>query len=79
MNAVTVLDQNIVNADTLTNVEEAALGTDPTKADTDGDGANDDVDDFPLDPTRTSIGSADPGDSAAPSIFLRKPPGATLL
>jgi hypothetical protein len=73
------LSEDDEDGDTLTNAEEAALGTDPTKADTDGDGANDNVDDFPLDPTRTSIGSADPGDSAAPSIFLRKPPGATLL
>jgi hypothetical protein len=36
--------------DRLTNAEELALGTDPNKADTDGDGATDDDDSDPLDP-----------------------------
>ena len=65
--------------DGLTNPEEAALGTNPLLADSDGDGVNDALDDFPLDPSRTSIGSSDPNDMSAPSIFLRKPPGAILL
>ncbi|MGB0414731.1 MAG: Ig-like domain-containing protein [Coraliomargarita sp.] len=67
------------DGDNLTNAQEIELGTDPTKADTDGDGTNDDLDDFPLDPTRDSIGNSDPSDTSAPSIFLRKPPGAVLL
>lgn len=40
------------DGDTLTNLEEFKRGTDPTKADTDGDGLNDSVDAFPLDRTR---------------------------
>ncbi|KAB7627950.1 putative Ig domain-containing protein [Alkalilimnicola sp. S0819] len=37
------------DGDTLTNLEEYALGTHPQRADTDGDGHNDNVDAFPLD------------------------------
>ena len=37
------------DGDTLTALQEFEKGTDPTKDDTDGDGANDDVDLFPLD------------------------------
>ncbi|MCX6785533.1 MAG: hypothetical protein NTZ18_01615 [Candidatus Komeilibacteria bacterium] len=43
------LDPDIDN-DGLTNDQEKILGTDPYKADTDGDGSNDKVDAFPLDP-----------------------------
>lgn len=38
------------DGDGLTNGQEEALGTDPTKADTDGDGCDDKVDSAPLDP-----------------------------
>jgi hypothetical protein len=38
--------------DGLTNGQECALGTDPTKADTDGDGTNDKNDPAPTDPTK---------------------------
>ena len=39
--------------DGLTDVEEAALGTNPLLADTDGDTVNDNIDAFPLDATET--------------------------
>lgn len=37
------LDSEIPSGDTLTNLQEYRLGTDPTKKDTDGDGLNDNV------------------------------------
>jgi hypothetical protein len=40
------------DGDGLTNGQECALGTDPTNADTDGDGTPDNLDPFPTDPTR---------------------------
>lgn len=40
------------DGDGLTNGQECALGTDPTKADTDGDGVNDQDDSAPTDPTK---------------------------
>ncbi|HUR24390.1 MAG TPA: hypothetical protein VM327_00050 [Candidatus Thermoplasmatota archaeon] len=40
------------DGDGLTNGQECALGTDPTKADSDGDGTNDKDDPFPTDPTK---------------------------
>ncbi|MEM8524531.1 MAG: hypothetical protein AAGG68_07795 [Bacteroidota bacterium] len=39
--------------DGFTDTEEAARGTNPLKADSDGDGVNDRRDDFPLDPNRS--------------------------
>jgi hypothetical protein len=39
--------------DGLTDSEEAALGTDPGNADSDGDGVPDSVDDLPLDSTQS--------------------------
>ncbi|QSX30337.1 cadherin-like domain-containing protein [Shewanella cyperi] len=51
--AVTTATADFFNADAdgdnLSNAEELALGTDYTKADSDADGVNDDVDAFPLD------------------------------
>ena len=67
------------DGDSLTNEQELALGTNPTLADTDGDGIDDGIDDFPLDPTKDSIGNSNSSDTSAPSIFLRKPPEAILL
>lgn len=45
------------DADGLNNTREFALGTDPTKPDTDGDGMRDGEDPFPLDATRPGGGS----------------------
>ena len=59
------------DGDNLTNAQEIELGTDPTHADTDGDGTNDNLDDFPLDPTKYTIGNTNHSDTSAPSIFLR--------
>lgn len=46
------------DSDGLTNGQECALGTDPTKADTDGDGTPDGSDPFPNDPTRGGTSSS---------------------
>lgn len=48
------------DGDTLTNAQERDLGTDPLNPDTDGDGARDNVDGYPLDPTRQSIDNTPP-------------------
>ena len=45
------VDPDIDN-DGLTNTQEATIGTNPKKVDTDGDGINDKDDFYPLDPTR---------------------------
>jgi hypothetical protein len=55
------------DGDTLTALQEYEKGTDPTKADTDGDGFNDDVDLFPLDPDDWDDADGDGiGDNADP-------------
>jgi hypothetical protein len=48
------------DGDTLTNAQERAIGTDPLNPDTDGDGARDNVDAFPLDPTRKTSDTTPP-------------------
>ncbi len=55
-----------------------AAGTNPFNVDTDGDGVNDNIDAFPLDPTRTTAPTGTPGDVTAPTITLTRPVGATL-
>lgn len=57
------------DGDGLTNGQECALGTDPTKADTDGDGTGDKDDPFPSDPTKggTSSGSGSGSSSGSRS------------
>ena len=62
------LDQDRDN-DGLTNDEEAKLGTDPLKLDTDQDGVDDKHDAFPLDPNRTTLPPPPPPvlPSASPS------------
>jgi alpha-tubulin suppressor-like RCC1 family protein len=74
--SVTAVD---ADGDSLTNTEELALGTDPFRADSDGDGVSDGQDCYPLDPTRTSCGTPDPGDHTSPVITLVEPPNAVPL
>lgn len=62
------------DGDGLTNGQEEALGTDPTKADTDGDGVNDKDDPFPTDPTRGGTAS---GTSSTSSTSSTRPPTGT--
>ncbi len=67
------------DGDGLTNVQEALLGTNPFVADTDGDGVPDNLDAFPLDPTRSSAPSGTTGDVTPPQIVLTAPEGAVPL
>ncbi|MHB1097702.1 MAG: thrombospondin type 3 repeat-containing protein [Gemmatimonadaceae bacterium] len=48
------------DGDTLTNAQEHTLGTDPLNPDTDGDGVRDNVDGYPLDPTRSVLDNTPP-------------------
>ncbi|MEM7790092.1 MAG: nidogen-like domain-containing protein [Verrucomicrobiota bacterium] len=66
------------DGDTLTNAEELALGTNPNLSDTDGDGVDDGLDEFPLDPFM-SARSTDAGDISSPVINLQQPPQAIAL
>jgi hypothetical protein len=64
----------------LTDVEEAALGTDPLDADTDDDGIGDASDAFPLDPRSSSDLDADGvaddgGDTGLGGLFVRTSDG----
>lgn len=68
-----------VDNDGLTNEQEIALGTNPFAEDSDRDGVNDNVDDYPLDPTRTTAPPPNPGDTTPPSITLEEPIDAVLL
>lgn len=54
--------------DDLTNAQEQALGTDPNKADTDGDGVTDDADADPLDPSSGTAEEAD-GRDVKPELY----------
>jgi hypothetical protein len=60
------------------NAAEITNGTDPFKADTDGDGASDFADRFPLDPTLQNP-LPNPNDHTPPSIQLTKPEGAVPI
>ena len=75
----TITDVTIYDLDGLTLAQEAALGTSPVLSDTDGDGVNDNLDAFPLDPTRSAPSSGTPGDSSPPIVTLRTPVSATKL
>jgi hypothetical protein len=55
------------------------MGTDPFRADTDGDGHPDGEDLYPLDPTRWEGPPATPGDTTAPLVTLTEPTNATLV
>ena len=67
------------DGDGLSNLIENALGTNPFSADTDGDGVNDNLDAFPLDPSRSAIPTPDPNDHTPPVITLIKPQGAQIV
>lgn len=55
--------------DTLNNSAELTRGTDPTKPDTDGDGADDADDAFPTDATRDSAATDDSGNVGRPELY----------
>jgi len=68
-----------VDGDGISNADERAAGTDPFTQDTDGDGFTDDIDAFPLDPTRQVLPPYDPADTTPPTITLEEPESATLI
>jgi alpha-tubulin suppressor-like RCC1 family protein len=68
-----------VDGDSLANAAERAAGTDPLRADTDSDGVADNLDCFPLDPTRSTCPQPQPGDVTPPLINLLEPVSAVLL
>ena len=72
------LSESDNDGDTLSNIEELKLGTNPNSADTDGDGFDDGIDEFPLDPN-LSVRPVDGGDTSPPVILLLKPSQATIL
>lgn len=57
--------------DGVTNLEEYLQGTDPTSADTDGDGVNDRIDPDPLDPLVATTGFGDFDGDALADVVLR--------
>ncbi len=64
------------DGDGLPTLVEATLGTNPNSADTDGDGITDNLDVYPLDPSRLVAPTPDPSDHTPPDITLIKPQGA---
>ena len=68
-----------MDKDGLTNAIELQKGTDPFKADTDGDGVPDNLDLFPLDPTRSGLPAGSPSDVTPPVITLTEPTNAVLV
>jgi alpha-tubulin suppressor-like RCC1 family protein len=62
-----------MDGDGIQNSVERANGTDPFNSDTDGDGVPDNLDAFPLDPTRSVAPPFDPNDHTAPVINLDEP------
>jgi alpha-tubulin suppressor-like RCC1 family protein len=75
----TITDVTLHDADGLDFAQEAAIGTSPVLDDTDGDGVNDDIDPFPLDPDRWETPSFIPGDVTAPLVTLQTPSAAVLV
>jgi hypothetical protein len=68
-----------LDGDGIANAVERTNGTSPFKADTDGDGVADNLDPYPLDPTRPGLPPAVPGDVTPPTITLTRPANATPL
>ncbi len=66
------------DGDGLTNAEEKKLGTDPLRMDTDGDGADDKRDVFPLDPNRTVAPTPPPVVTPTPAPVIAVPPPAVV-
>ncbi len=64
------------DGDGVANWIETAQGSDPFRADSDGDGVNDGADYWPLDPTRWQAPTPTPGDVTPPVITLTYPTGA---
>ena len=67
------------DGDGVLNVTERDQGTDPFRADTDGDGHAAGVDAFPLDPTRWDPPPPTGGDTTPPLITLTEPTSAALI
>lgn len=65
-----------VDGNTLSFAAEILRGTSPFLADTDHDGVNDNLDDYPLDPTRTTFPPGDPNDHTPLEIWLDTPANA---
>lgn len=64
---------NDADGDNLSNEAELLLRTDPLRADTDGDGYNDLIDAFPLDPTAHAAPQIDTSPNVAPTISIDSP------
>lgn len=54
-------------------------GTSPTLWDSDGDGYNDAMDDFPLDPTQHELAPGTPGDTTKPTLIMETPANAVIV
>lgn len=67
------------DSDGLNDTTELAMGTSPTVRDSDGDGYNDNVDAFPLDPNRHISPNADPGDATGPLVTVEAPENAVFV
>ena len=67
------------DGDGVSNAQEIISGTNPFLFDTDGDGVADNLDAFPLDPSRWEAPAGTPGDVTAPQIVLITPENATPL
>ena len=68
-----------VDGDGVPNWIERVNGTDPFRADSDGDSVNDANDAFPLDPTRSMAPSSNPSDTTPPVVTLKEPVSARLI
>ena len=55
---------------------ELARGTSPLLADSDADGVPDNLDEYPLDPTRHAAAAHNPSDATAPAVTLDSPANA---
>ena len=67
------------DVDGISNVEEVRLGLDPLHPDSDRDGVADNIDIYPLDPTRNALPTPAPGDTTAPIITITAPLNAVLI